>query len=92
MPVKSVLSLGRVRNFAINALAAQLRIAKIGRYGGVAEWPIAPVLKTGNTKVFEGSNPSPSVFLVPPFTYSSKVLSRLKRLFQLQIGAQHHLR
>src|SRR5262249_12759398 len=33
--------------------------------GGMAERPIAPVLKTGNTKVFEGSNPSPSapVFL-----------------------------
>ena len=28
----------------------------------MAERPIAPVLKTGNTKVFEGSNPSPSVF------------------------------
>ena len=29
----------------------------------MAERPIAPVLKTGNTKVFEGSNPSPSALV-----------------------------
>ncbi len=28
--------------------------------GGMAEWSIALVLKTSNTQVFEGSNPSPS--------------------------------
>src|SRR5262245_36713514 len=28
--------------------------------GGVAEWPIALVLKTSNAQAFEGSNPSPS--------------------------------
>ena len=28
--------------------------------GGVAEWLMAPVLKTGNGKPFVGSNPTPS--------------------------------
>ncbi len=31
--------------------------------GGVAEWSIAPVLKTGVTQVTEGSNPSPSAWM-----------------------------
>src|SRR5262249_33838089 len=35
------------------------------RTGGVAERPIAPVLKTGNTKVFVGSNPTPSAWFFP---------------------------
>src|SRR5262249_21058503 len=33
---------------------------EIPRLGGVAEWPIAPVLKTGMAQAIEGSNPSPS--------------------------------
>ena len=33
--------------------------------GGVAERPIAPVLKTGNAQAFEGSNPSPSARFFP---------------------------
>ena len=31
-----------------------------GNYGGVAEWPNAPVLKTGDMQVSVGSNPTPS--------------------------------
>jgi hypothetical protein len=36
--------------------------AEIPDPGGVAERPMAPVLKTGKGNSFEGSNPSPSVF------------------------------
>jgi hypothetical protein len=35
----------------------------VGGVGEVAEWPIAPVLKTGDPKGSGGSNPSLSVFL-----------------------------
>ena len=31
-----------------------------GNCGGVAEWPNAPVLKTGDMQVSVGSNPTPS--------------------------------
>ena len=34
--------------------------------GGVVEWLMAPVLKTGEVKASAGSNPAPSVFLVSP--------------------------
>ncbi len=30
--------------------------------GGVVEWLMAPVLKTGEVKASAGSNPAPSVF------------------------------
>jgi hypothetical protein len=32
------------------------------RYGGMAEWLKAPVLKTGMEKSIVGSNPSPSAY------------------------------
>jgi hypothetical protein len=32
----------------------------IDNFGGVAEWPNAPVLKTGDMQVSVGSNPTPS--------------------------------
>ena len=31
-----------------------------GQFGGVAEWPNAPVLKTGDGRPSVGSNPTPS--------------------------------
>ena len=34
--------------------------------GGVVEWLMAPVLKTGEVKASAGSNPAPSVLLVSP--------------------------
>lgn len=36
-----------------------LRLAEC-EHGGMAEWPIAAVLKTARAQVLEGSNPSPS--------------------------------
>ena len=34
--------------------------------GGVVEWLMAPVLKTGEVKASAGSNPAPSVFAESP--------------------------
>ena len=41
--------------------------------GGVAERPNAPVLKTGDTKVSVGSNPTPSAKLTLP----KKIIKKL---------------
>ena len=35
--------------------------------GGVVEWLMAPVLKTGRAKALVGSNPTPSAIHLPPF-------------------------
>ena len=35
--------------------------------GGVVEWLMAPVLKTGEVKASAGSNPAPSVFACVSF-------------------------
>lgn len=47
-----------------NRGARRLVTRVLCRAGGVAEWPIAPVLKTGNAQAFEGSNPSPSALMI----------------------------
>jgi hypothetical protein len=39
---------------------AGFKIRRNEQLGGVAEWPIASVLKTDMAKAIEGSNPSPS--------------------------------
>ena len=50
----------------IGDAARTLHVAFYGSYlvssfvGGMAEWTMAPVLKTGNPQGFVGSNPTPS--------------------------------
>ena len=47
--------------FGIHEIMALVPAAPAPTPGGVVEWLMAPVLKTGEVKASAGSNPAPSV-------------------------------
>ena len=52
-------------------------------FGGMVEWFIAPVLKTGDPQGSVGSNPTPSARLVHPVISRTLGIENLANCFEL---------